>query len=185
VEDLTGADGELIERLMGIVDRDPDGVDHWWADVSGVVADAIGGCSDIAPQTDRRSDTGEVAWEHRGNREVVPRVVWMNRLRLRLAGLVGEGMAEDFLVRALRDHVGARLRAVASTETPSARSRYDEWIAEQATGTENLELSLVARALMAPDAGAAPASPAADVWTSAVTSCIDEPAIGAWRRARR
>lgn len=185
MQNLTGADGELIERLMSIVDDDPDGHEFWWLDVSGIVADAIGGCADIVPQSTRPATGGVVHWEHQGNREVVARVTWMNRLRLRLAELVGQGMAEDFLVASLRIHVGARLREGGPVPVAAARTRYDAWIAEQATGAENLELSLIARAIMTPpsgDTGSEPTGPA-QRWATVATA-VDEDTIGAWRTAR-
>lgn len=178
-----GTDGVLINLLMGIVDHDPAGDDEWWVDVSGLLADAIGGCQDIAPESNRAPVDGRVAWEHQGNREVVARVTWMNRLRLRLAGLVGDGLSEAFLVRSLREHLDRELRRTdASGGGANAQSKYDEWIAQQATGTDNLELSLVARALMGP----APAStdttaesPRIRIWSTA-SAAIDDTRIDAW-----
>src|SRR4051812_25788372 len=98
MQDVTGADGELIQRLMTVIDADPADQPYWWLDASGLLADAVGSCADIVPESDRSNADGTISWEHQGSREVVARVVWMNRLRLRLAGLVGDGMAEDFLV---------------------------------------------------------------------------------------
>ena len=187
MHDFSGADGELIQRLMAIIDNDPVGDEFWWLDVSGIVADALGGCADIVPESNRSSADGSVSWEHQGSREVVARVIWMNRIRLRLAALVGDGMAEDFLVTALRDHIETELgRSQVSPTGAVARTKYEEWIAEQAVGTENLELSLIARALMTPaptvDLSAA-SSPRLQLWTTA-RDAIDSDAVAGWRAAR-
>lgn len=162
MRELTGDDGELIGRLVEIVDADRPDDPHWWLDVSGVIADAVGGCDHVAPHSDRITPDGTLPWERRGGREVVARITWMNHLRLRLAALVEAGVAEDFLVGGLRDHVARELDdrragppAVPPAAAPAAvapQSRYDQWIAEQAAG-DNLELSLVARALLGADAG--------------------------------
>lgn len=212
MRELTGDDGELVGRLVEVADSDRPDDPHWWLDVSGVIARAIGGCDHLAPHSDRRSADGTTYWEHEGGREVVARITWMNHLRLRLAALVESGVAEDFLVVALRDAVERELGPLRSGSTgapapavdPPAppRTRYDEWIAEQATG-DNLELSLVARALMGTDAaidltagadaGAAPSfadgsggDPAA-TWTAAwaaASASISDAETARWRERR-
>lgn len=186
MHDISGADGELIQRLMAIIDNDPVGDEFWWLDVSGIVAHAIGGCADIVPESNRSNADGSVSWEHQGSREVVARVTWMNQIRLRLAALVGEGMAEDFLATALRDHIDGELhRSHASPTGEVAKTKYEEWIAQQAVGTENLELSLIARALMtpAPTVDLSQTSPRLQLW-SAASAAIDAAAIEGWRAAR-
>lgn len=183
----TGHDGDLINRLMDVVDHDPDTDRYWWLDASGLLAGAIGGCDDIAPDSDRPATDGAFHWEHRGDREVVARVTWMNRLRLRLAELVGDGMSEAFLVRSLRDHLDRALRDADDPLTGGAsRSRYDEWIAEQAVGSDNLELSLVARALMAPAEPHTPTadrSPRLEVWERK-SPAVNDAVISRWSAVR-
>lgn len=189
---LTGADGELVERLVALVEDD-GGSDDWWLDVGRVVADSVGGCDDVVPESGRRGADGAVAWEHLGEREVVSRRTWMNRIRVRLAMLVDEGVAEDFLVRSLRDEITRSLAGPAHgaggdhRESGGAeRSRYDQWIAEQASSGDNLELSIVARALLAPT-GAVDLTSGDDGlaarWAAASTA-IDDGSIDAWRGAR-
>mgnify|MGYP003485407212 CR=1 FL=1 len=96
-------------------------------------------------------------------------------------------MAEDFLVASLRDHIEAELRRAHTSPTGEvAKTKYEEWIAEQAVGTENLELSLIARALMAPAPAvglSASASPRLQLW-SAASGAIDAGALQGWRAAR-
>lgn len=184
MHELTGGDGELIGRLVEIADAAPPDDPHWWLDVTGIVAAAVGGCDHLAPESDRIAG-GTFHWEHFGNREVVARITWMNHLRLRLASLVEFGVAEDFLVASLRELVGRELPRLSnrSATTPVERTRYDEWIAEQASG-DNLELSLVARALMGPSPDVdLTSAPAGSAWPVAA-SPVGDAEIARWRDLR-
>lgn len=193
METISGADGELIRQLMRVVDDNPLGEELWWFEIGGLLVHAVGGCDDIAPNSGKVYVNGEIGWEHRGEREIVSREIWMSRIQAQLHALVALGLAEDFLVSSLRDHIATELdRAVANPTGAAVKSNFDEWLAQQATSSDNLELSLIARSLMGPATDAAPdANPSGEGAQSALRrrwSTASEPisadTVARWRQAR-
>jgi hypothetical protein len=119
VEAPKGTSGELVDRLMAVVDADPPGVDGWWFDLAIYVAEAVGGepgpcwpgsTWDVGtPQA--RADSAD---------ERVGRGAYLLQLRARLMVLVTSGLDEAFLVVALRDHIDANLRRLAGGDGATA-----------------------------------------------------------------
>jgi hypothetical protein len=81
---ITGADGELVERLVALLDRAPDDYPAWWSDYGLMVGIRVG----VALP---------VAYDH----QAVPRSVLAESIRQQLMHLIEE-VDEAFLVRALR-----------------------------------------------------------------------------------
>jgi hypothetical protein len=103
VDDLEGTDGELIDRLIKLMNSDALGPSGWET-VSFYAAYVLRGTA----LTEAHPDTGEAApgtvgeWiRQRG--DVVSRDAYFGLIADRLAELVKFGLDEEFLVRSLRD----------------------------------------------------------------------------------
>jgi hypothetical protein len=120
---LTGARGELINRLLWVVDQDdPPLVGRWWADVGLILAVCAGGSAGrVMPVRDPSAHPRPT--EPVGGIPRVERAAYLDILRVRLTEVVNGGMHELFLVRALRDEVGAFL----ATDYQTARMRRDQF----------------------------------------------------------
>ena len=118
---VSGDDGELIARLIGVVN-----IDGRWYELSWYLVFAVGGrrLDEILPDTGVEPTPGSVGEELRRTHELVSRAAFFDAIGDRLTQLVRSGLREDVLVRALRDDLTARLREF--TEVEDANRRREE-----------------------------------------------------------
>lgn len=119
MDDPTGIDGELVDRLIGAVNSHDDD----WVDLSWFLVFAVGGAELWAaePDTGRDPPPGSVGAERRKTRQLLSRPAYVERVRERLMSLVRSGVREDFLVRAVRDELTTNRQEFADTEGASTR----------------------------------------------------------------
>lgn len=167
---VTGADNELLDRLVFLIDQSPAREPLWWSDYGALIAVNVA-CS---PPT---------------GRDEAARIHFVRGLRARVEALIDAGAAEDFLVRALRMEVDdfARKRADVGGRAeqaerfrahltrvindPAARSRWREGMAQQSPRYAEMtddQIIDVARSMLerSPMAAEVTAEDAADAWAS-------------------
>lgn len=93
---VTGRPHELIDRLMHVLDRDPDDDGRWWANAAIWASVALGCTGEVERCRDQRMSIDAVA----------------DRLR----NLVEAGVDEAFIVGAVRDLLGQRIGDLADLE---------------------------------------------------------------------
>jgi hypothetical protein len=120
-DELSAHDGELIGRLIDVVN-----IDGRWYDLAWYLVFAVGGrrLDEIEPDTGTEPAPGTVSEVLRRTHEVVSRAAYFEAIRDRLTQLVQSGLREDVLVRALRDELTMRLREF--TEVDDANRRRED-----------------------------------------------------------
>ena len=108
-DEIEGLQGELIDRLIRVLNNDALGGSLWY-DV-GVWAQAlVGGAGAAAlPDIGQEPVSGTVGVLMMRGRQRVSRDEWFERLEGRLSELVLSGMDEAFLVRGIRDEIRRKL----------------------------------------------------------------------------
>jgi len=106
VEEIKGAQGELIDRLIALLTSDALGEGMWY-NVGRYAEVFVGGeaLSRVEPDTGRDPTPGSVGEVMRREHLVVSREQWFEMIRDRLRDLVESGMDEAFLVRSIRDGI--------------------------------------------------------------------------------
>jgi hypothetical protein len=106
VEEIKGAQGELIDRLIALLTSDALGEGMWY-NVGRYAEVFVGGeaLSRVEPDTGRDPTPGSVGEMMRREHLVVSREQWFEMIRDRLRDLVESGMDEAFLVRSIRDGI--------------------------------------------------------------------------------
>jgi len=101
-----GEQGELIDRLITLLDNDALG-EHMWYSVSRYAQMFIGGAAlnRVDPDTGEEPAPGSVGELMRRGRQVLSREQWFEVIRGRLGDLVQSGMSKAFLVRSVRDSI--------------------------------------------------------------------------------
>jgi hypothetical protein len=107
---LSGAPGELIDRLAWLIDQDDRPlVQRWWAEIGMIVAVSIGGgAAEVMPSVRSESNRSDEAASHSGVVRV-GRAAYVAAIRSRLFELADDGLDERFLVRSLRDEIASFL----------------------------------------------------------------------------
>lgn len=167
VEPVNGHDGELIARLVGILnsEKDPERVVNAGAFIELAVGDNSPLPGVIILRDGQHVVPGSVLERRlRAQRPVSPEV-WLGLVADRLTELVEFGVAEDFLVTALRDQVSgmyerladlgeakvsrteAREGMLATADDPVALERYRDRVAERDPAVLELTLEQVADGL--------------------------------------
>lgn len=110
----------MIDRLVAALDSS-DGRE--WLELAWVVSFALGGeeLTTVVPDNGDDPVPGTMGDVIRRTHTPVGRDEYFSRVRRRLEALVRAGMREDFLVRALRDEVTARVQGFARTEEANTR----------------------------------------------------------------
>ena len=201
---LFGDDGELIGRLIEVVNTDGRWYDLAWYlvfAVSGRRLDEIHPVSGVEPCP---VTVGEV-W--RRTHEVVSRAAYFDAIRDRLTQLVQSGLREDVLVRALRDDLTIRLREFTEVDdtnrrredmrrdlerrasNPSEVARFRETMAEsdpeRAASLSDDELAAEIRTLgdrltPIPIEGELRAWADHDQWVESIEAVLSDEAINTW-----
>jgi hypothetical protein len=115
---VTGADGELIERLLALLEREPPGTHLWAAKLAPVLGAQLGGC--LAPlhlDVGIAYDEATLGAAVREGRKSVALSVYLAEMRNRLKELVASGMSESFVVVAARNYLSDFLGRMADLET--------------------------------------------------------------------
>jgi len=118
VSEIEGLPGELIDRLIELLNNDDLGTRTWY-NVSWYVAFVLGGTSlrRAVPDTGEAPIPGSVGEMKQQQGEVVSRDDWFDLIQARLSDLVESGMYEAFLVRSVRDYVRRELEHLADIGT--------------------------------------------------------------------
>jgi len=105
-EEIKGEPGELIDRIITLLDNDALG-EHMWYDVGRYAEMFLGGAalSRVDPDTGQEPAPGSAGELMRRGRQVVSREQWFELIRGRFGELVQSGMNEAFLVRSVRDSI--------------------------------------------------------------------------------
>jgi hypothetical protein len=123
-DDLKGAQGELVTRLVAAVfapeDRD-------WMDLGIFLANLVGGdeLDNVMPDDRKEHAPGTVGALMHKTATLVGRREYSERAAARILQLVRSGVREDFLVRALRDELTATMHHMAHTEVGNTRRKAD------------------------------------------------------------
>jgi hypothetical protein len=106
VEEIKGAQGELIDRLIALLNGDALGEGMWY-NVGRYAQMFLGGAAlnRVDPDTGEEPAPGSLGELIRRARQVVSREQWFDVIRGRLDDLVQSGMYEAFLVRSIRDSI--------------------------------------------------------------------------------
>lgn len=105
MDEIEGLPGELIDRLIEVLNNDALG-DRSWYDVGIRAHSFVGGsAARTFPDTGEEPAPGTVGELVRRGRQLVSRDEWFEHLQGRLTELVMSGMSELFLVRSIRDEV--------------------------------------------------------------------------------
>jgi hypothetical protein len=107
---LDGRAGQLVDRLVWVIDRDDlPLVPRWWAEVGLIVAVSVGGSAvEVMPSLGAGTTVGIDLTSGSGVLRV-GRTAYLNALRFRLFELLDDGVDERYLVRSLRDEVAGFL----------------------------------------------------------------------------
>jgi hypothetical protein len=117
VDEIDGCSGELINRLIELLDNDALGEGVWY-DVGSTAQRAVGGRALAStPDTGKEPVPGTGAYELRQHTRLVSRDRWFAQIRDRLFELVASGMFELFLVQSIRDEVRRALAQLADVGT--------------------------------------------------------------------
>lgn len=139
MEELRGRPGELLDRLVELLNSDALG-ERGWSNVSRLATFFLGGMlSSVVPDTGPPVP-GSVGEAMQGLYEVVSRETYFELIRERLGELVSSGLEEEFLARSVRDAIRQRLESLADTgKADSNREksrRYLEKLVEDPAGLE-------------------------------------------------
>jgi hypothetical protein len=205
---LGGATGQLVDRLVWVLDHDdPSLVTRWWAEVGMIVAVSIGGSAvEVMPSAGAGTTIGIDLTSGSGVLRV-GRSSYLNALRFRLLELVDDGIDERFLVRALRDEIAeflatdyvgsaprvedlaalverllaeASLRGRLREQNPYFHRRSDNELVGELTGACD--------SLDGPDPGALEALvqwAAQDAWSRWTAEALDDEHLDQWTSAGR
>jgi hypothetical protein len=124
VEKAKGEPGELIDRLITLLDNDALG-ERMWYNVGQYTQMYLGGTalSRIDVDTGEEPTPGSVGELIRRGRHVVSREQWFEVIRGRLEDLVRSGMYEVFLVRSVRDSIRRSLDYTEANIAEGERNR--------------------------------------------------------------
>jgi hypothetical protein len=116
VSDFEGLNGELVDRLIDLLNSDELGEGGWY-NVGEYAAFHIGGrtLDSVIADTGRPPRPGSVLEEEMRRRKLVSRDEYFQTMRQRLSDLVASGLDEAFLVRGLRDEIRRHLSHMADT----------------------------------------------------------------------
>lgn len=122
MNEVQGRSGELIDRLIMLLNNDALGEDEWF-NVTRFVEFFIGGraLGEVVPDTGPPVP-GSIGEMRRQQHVVVSREKYFELLGERLRQLVAYGVEEAFFVRSIRDAVRRQLESFADVETAN-RSR--------------------------------------------------------------
>lgn len=115
-DDPEGVRGELIERLIAVLDDEPDVAPEWWHNLGVIVAMNVGRIHRVPLNPDQPFPPGSVGAQQVERYGGATRTEYMALLRERALHLVADGVTEDFLVRALRDELLRWAARMADTE---------------------------------------------------------------------
>jgi hypothetical protein len=123
LNEIKGLPGELIERLVTLIDSDDFGPSASWHQQADYLVFAVGGedLQAVTPDTGNTYEPGTIGAVHLATHEVLSRADFFGVLRERLAVLVNAGLREDFLVRSLRDELRRQLRTFVPDEASAWR----------------------------------------------------------------
>jgi hypothetical protein len=123
-EEIKGEPGELIDRIITLLDNDALG-EHMWYNVGRYAEMFLGGAalSRVDPDTGKEPAPGSVGELMRRGRQVVSREQWFELIRGRFGELVQSGMNEAFLVRSVRDSIRPLLDYSGPEISESERNR--------------------------------------------------------------
>jgi hypothetical protein len=113
MNEVEGRPGELLDRLIELLNSDELGNDEWY-NVSSWATYFVGGQTlrNVVPDTGPPMP-GSVGEMRRQQHAVVSREEYFELIRERLGDLVADGLEEAFLVRSVRDAVRAMLESMA------------------------------------------------------------------------
>ena len=114
VGEIVGLPGELVDRLIKLLNCDALG-DVEWCDLSFYVVFFIGGATlaDVVPDTGKDHAPGSVGEWTAQRSDLVSRDKYFKLIRDRLGELVVNGVEEAFLVRSMRDGIRQELEHLA------------------------------------------------------------------------
>jgi hypothetical protein len=140
MNDVKGLPGELLDRLIELLNSDALGDGHW-STVSFYASYFLGGRAllDAVPDTGPPV-SGSVGEARRQQHEVVNRMRYFELLKERIDNLVTDGLEEAFLVRSVRDAVRQELEHVADVGAGDrSREEMRTRIEEQAEDPAGIE----------------------------------------------
>jgi hypothetical protein len=213
VDEIEGLPGELVDRLIDLMNSDALG-ERAWYDVTSYATVFIGGTAlqTAVPDTGGTPAPGTVGEHIRQSGELASREEYFELIRDRLRELVANGVEEAFLVRSLRDAVhqmlehmadvgaGDRKRAelrdhfLRTADDPARIAAFRARLAESDASAETLSDDEVA-AMLRQTAGGdflGPTSPESAVerwamltrWDEQVASLLPDAAFEEWHLRR-
>jgi hypothetical protein len=116
MSDLNGVQGELIDRLIDLLDNAALG-ERMWYEVGLYAEGLIGGAAlkGVVPDTGKEPTPGTVGESVRQQSQLVSREQWFELIQERLIELVQSGIYEPFLVRSIRNEIRRLLADLADT----------------------------------------------------------------------
>lgn len=111
-----GEPGELIDRLISLLDEAPDADPQWWANLGIIVAIAVGEIARLPRDPDDPPKPGTIGAIKAEQHGTASRDEYTGLIRERLGALVRQGLSEAFLVRGLRDELHRWVAHMAQTE---------------------------------------------------------------------
>lgn len=116
-EPVTGEGGELIDRLLEIVDDSaPEAPEGFWYNLGAALVVYIGGPpAGVYVDTGRDLPPDSIGARHRAERPNVDRAGWFRLIRTQMERLASAGLLEHILIRGLRDELTHWLNAMADT----------------------------------------------------------------------
>jgi hypothetical protein len=137
VDEIEGLPGELVGRLIELLDNDALGEDAWF-NLGSWLQEFIGGsAAGSYPDRGEPPAAGTLGEVTSQLSEFVSRRRWFELLQGRLSELVGSGLYEPFLVRSVRDELRRMLAHLADVgyadrERAETRKRLERTIADPA-----------------------------------------------------
>lgn len=116
MSDINGDRGDLIDRLIELLDNDALGEGMWY-EVGLFAQGLLGGAAlrSAVPDTGKEPAPGTVGEAVRQRSRLVTREQWFELMQDRLVELVRSGIYEPFLVRSIRDEMRRLLADLADT----------------------------------------------------------------------